>query len=119
MSAHLSDEILQQLADGLLQGAPLAAAEVHLLECGACAALCDEYASLFEGLESMPVPPPPARFTAQVMARVEARERDLAHERRVAFATLAGSAVIATGCFAAAGDSALAHQLSSWLQTAL
>lgn len=105
---HLSDEALQALADG--NEVPDAE---HVACCAKCQALLAEYRALFSGLEKLEVAPPPPRFTAQVMARVEAREAQLAHQRRLAFLTFAAGALVAFGCFALAGGGIWARQLSA------
>lgn len=104
---HLGDDALQALADGL----EVAGAD-HVQTCAACAATVAEYRALFGGLEALPMEAPPPRFTAQVMARVDAFAHRRAHQRTLAAATLACSAVLAAGFFALAGDGAWAIQIS-------
>lgn len=116
---HLSDETLQRLADALLEGAEKAQAEAHCQACSGCAALLQEYRELCGGLEAIPVPPPPPRFTHQVMAAVEAREAALARQRKVALGTLVGSGALAALCFAIAGGGAWARQLSAFTTRSL
>jgi anti-sigma factor RsiW len=114
MSAHLPDELLQRYVDGLLSSEELTQAEAHLRECADCTALATEYREIFGGLAALPQPPPPPRFTEAVMAKVAAREREVARERQVAAATFAGSLTLAVLCFLAAGNHAWAHELSAW-----
>lgn len=110
---HLSDETLQLLADDCLEGQARSEAEAHCAACAQCEALRTEYRELCCDLEGLACPPPPARFTASVMAAVEAREAALARQRKVAFGTLAGSGALAFLCFVVAGGGAWARQLSA------
>jgi hypothetical protein len=116
---HLPDEVLQQLADAQLAGEALAQAEGHLEGCPHCRGVLAEYREIFGGLEALPLPPPPPRFTAQVMARVDARERERSRQRRQAAAMLGGSALLALTCFLLAGNGAWARQLTNLSTTAL
>jgi len=107
MTAHLPDDSLQALADGLdVPGAG------HAQTCEACAATVAEYRALFGGLAALPVQTPPPQFTAQVMTRVDAFARQRAHQRTLAAATLGCSAALALGLFALAGGGAWARWLS-------
>ncbi|MBS2031678.1 MAG: hypothetical protein JST54_27525 [Deltaproteobacteria bacterium] len=109
---HLSDELLQQLAEDLIEGEALVQAEAHAAECPACRSQLAEYCELFGGLESLPVPPPPPRFTSAVMGQIANREAALARQRKVAISVLASSAALAFFCFALAGNGAWARQLT-------
>jgi anti-sigma factor RsiW len=114
---HLSDETLQCWVDSLLEGEARAQAETHLASCEACQALVREYAELFGGLASLPVPPMPARFTAQVMERVVAKEQAQAAQRRLALVTIATSLAAAAACLLGVGNPGWAHLVSSWSET--
>jgi anti-sigma factor RsiW len=113
-AAHLPDALLQRYVDHLLSPQELELAEAHLRTCPECAALAEEYRSLFGDLAQLPEPAPPPRFTQAVMARVAAHDRDLARQRQVAIATFAGSLTLALLCFVAAGNHAWAHEVSAW-----
>jgi len=110
--SHLSDETLQALADHTLQGEARIGPSQHAAGCARCQAQLAEYRALFEGLADLSVPPPPPRFTAQVMSRVAEREAENARQRRLALVTLGASAALAFGCFALAGNAAWARHLT-------
>jgi len=111
--SHLSDETLQAFADHMLEGEARTRAAQHAADCPRCQAQLAEYRALFEGLEELPVPPPPPRFTAQVMSRVAEREAENARQRMLAMVTLGASAALAFGCFALAGNAAWARHLTA------
>ena len=116
---HLSDEVLQELAEDLLQGEALTKAEAHAAECEACRSQLAEYRELFGGLESLPVPPPPVRFTSAVMVQIANREAALSRQRKIALSVLGTSAVLAFFCFALAGNGAWARQLTLMFSSVL
>jgi anti-sigma factor RsiW len=112
MSTHLDDERAQRFLDDLLPGAEAAEARAHLSGCQGCRLLVASYRALADALDGLEAPPLPADFTEGVMARVEARERSAARERRAAGLILAGAAAAAAILVAAAGQSAWAPVLS-------
>lgn len=113
MSAlHLDDVSAQQLLDGLLPAGEAAAARSHASSCPECRLLVDSYRALADALDGLEAPAAPPDFASGVMARIEARERAAARERRVAGAILAGAAAVAAVLLAGAGEAAWAPVLS-------
>lgn len=111
---HLSDELAQRHLERMLTGAVAAEVEEHLSGCAGCQALVASYRALGEALDGLVPAEPPADFTAGVLARIEARERTVAWERRLALGILAGVGAAAVLLFAGAGQGAWAPLLSSW-----
>jgi len=111
---HLSDELAQRHLDGILSGAAAAEVEEHLAGCGGCQALLASYRALAEALDGLVPAEPPADFTTGVLARIEARERSAARERRLALGILGGVGAAAVLLFSVAGQGAWAPLLSRW-----
>ncbi len=109
--AHLTDARAQQLVDGVLPAADGAEAADHAASCPDCAALVESYRILSAALDALPLPDLPGNFTASVLARVEARERTVARERRAAVAVLAGIALALAAALLVGGNAA-------WVPTA-
>ncbi len=110
---HLTDDEAQALLDGLLDAPSAARVEAHLEGCADCQALVASFDALSEALSTLPVSEPPADFTAGVMARIDARERSLAADRRVALGILGAVAALLLVAVAAAGQAAWAPALSA------
>lgn len=111
---HLSDELAQRHLEGILSGAAAAEVEAHLAGCADCRALVASYRALAEALDGLGPAEPPADFTAGVLARIDARERSAALERRLALGILAAVGAAAVLLFAVAGQGAWAPLLSRW-----
>lgn len=75
-SAHLPDQTLEQLAEGILPSAEAASARAHIEECGRCLAQLEGYQSLFAMLERLPRFAPSPVFADAVMARVAISPRE-------------------------------------------
>jgi anti-sigma factor RsiW len=112
MTAHLTDELAQSLADGLLPAVEAAECRAHVARCDDCRLLVESYAALAEALEDLAPPPPPVDFTARVMAAVEAREHARAWERRLATGIVAVAACAAFVLLGLSGASGWAPALS-------
>jgi anti-sigma factor RsiW len=113
ITGHLGDADAQRLVDGALSEAEAPALERHVASCAACQATVAAYRMLSAALDDLELPELPADFTEGVLARVDARERRVARERRHAVAILAGVALAAVAAFAVAGASAWAPVVSS------
>ncbi|HEY7725580.1 MAG TPA: anti-sigma factor [Anaeromyxobacteraceae bacterium] len=111
---HLDDETALRLLDRLLVGAEAAEAERHVAGCAACGALLESHRALAAALGDLQAPQPPADFTAGVLARIDARERAAARERRLAAAILGGASAAAGLLLAGAGPAAWAPVLSGF-----
>ncbi len=111
---HLSDELAQRHLEGMLAGPVATEVEEHLAACAGCRALEASYRALGEALDALVPAEPPADFTSGVLARIEARERAAARERRLALGILAGVGAAAVALFAVAGQGAWAPLLSRW-----
>lgn len=109
---HLDDDRAQRLLDGLLPEAEAAEARAHAGACPSCRLLVDSYAALAEALDGLDAPPVPGDFTAEVMARIDVRERAAARERRTAFAILGVAAGAAALLLAVAGQATWAPVLA-------
>jgi anti-sigma factor RsiW len=116
---HLTEDEAQAFLDGLLDAPAAARAEAHLEGCEGCQALVASFDALSEALSALPVAEPPADFTAGVLARIDARERSLAADRRVAVGILGAVAALLVVALAAAGQSAWAPALSAVSATAV
>lgn len=110
---HISDAQAQDLADGVLPRAQAEGLERHVAVCAPCRAAVESYRLLAGALERLEVPALPAGFTEGVLARIDARERSAARERRLAAAIFAGVVAAAAGAFVLAGASAWAPVVSS------
>jgi anti-sigma factor RsiW len=110
---HLTDAQAQRIVDGALLEAEADRVERHVAECLLCQATVESYRALAVALEGLEVPPLAADFTAGVFARIDARERAAARERRWALGILGGVAVAAVVAFAAAGAGAWAAPVSA------
>ncbi len=73
-AAHLIDDELQALAEGLRLSAQ---AEAHLAGCAGCEANAQRYRQLSAALAELPRPQPPLDFTATLLARLPAEPRRL------------------------------------------
>ncbi len=113
LQGHLTDAQAQRLVDGALPADEALRAEAHLAGCPACAAEVETYRLLSSALDDLEVPALPADFTDGVLARIDARERALARERRHAIAILAGVVAATAAAFAVAGAAAWAPTVSS------
>lgn len=113
LTGHLSDAEAQRLVDGALSEAEAPALERHVASCSACQATVATYRMLAAALEDLDVPELPADFTDGVLARVDARERAAARERKHAVAILAAVALATVAAFAIAGASAWAPVVST------
>jgi predicted anti-sigma-YlaC factor YlaD len=111
---HLSDELAQRHLDGILSGAAADEVEEHLAACSGCRALLKSYRALSQALDALVPAEPPTDFTAGVLARIAARERSAARERRLALGILAGVGAAAAVLFVVAGQGAWAPLLSRW-----
>jgi len=69
---HLTEEDLIAYACGNPSGEGLDAAKAHLGECSLCAASVKETRSILEGLERLPIVPPPTFAWSRLQARVQA-----------------------------------------------
>ena len=112
MNPHLTDELAQDLVDGLLAQGRRTECEAHAAGCSACWTLVESYRALGDALDGLEAPSPPPDFTDTVMECIEARERMWARERRLAFGIAAVVALLAAAAFAFAGASAWAPAVS-------
>ncbi len=112
MNPHLTDELAQDLADGLVAQGRRAECEAHAASCSECWALVESYRALVDALDGLEAPSPPPDFTDAVMERIEVRERVWARDRRLAFGIAAVVALLAAAAFAFAGASAWAPAVS-------
>jgi anti-sigma factor RsiW len=113
LDGHLTDFQAQALVDGALSGAEAPELERHVAGCPACQANVATYRMLAAALDDLEVPGLPADFTDGVLARIDARERSAARERKHAAVILAGVVLATIAAFVAAGASAWAPVLSS------
>jgi anti-sigma factor RsiW len=117
-TGHLTDAQAQRLLDGALDPTRDADVEHHAASCDGCRALVDSYRALaaaLEDLDPVAAAPLPEGFTADVMARIDARERLVARERRLAVAILGGALAAAVAVFAVAGSGAWAPTVARWV----
>lgn len=70
-TAHLSAQVLEQLAEGSLPPARASDAATHIQACERCFAELEGYKTLFTMLERLPRFAPSAAFSDAVMARVQ------------------------------------------------
>lgn len=75
-SAHLTDLILERLAEGELPAAEAAEAHAHLEGCARCGSVLESYEALFGMLRELPRFAPSAAFADGVMARVRVAPRE-------------------------------------------
>jgi anti-sigma factor RsiW len=114
-TGHLTDAQAQRALDGMLDPARDAGVERHLAGCAECQALVASYEALADALGGLDdALPLPDDFTGAVIARIDARERAAARDRRLAVGILAGVALAAVATFALAGASAWAPTFSRW-----
>jgi anti-sigma factor RsiW len=111
---HLTEELAQRYLDDLLPEPVRASASAHLEGCADCQALLESHLALSEALSRLPRPQVPRGFTAEVMARVERRERKAAWERHLAAAILLVTTLGASLAMKGAGGSALAAGIAGW-----
>jgi len=71
-TAHLEYEILADLAEGLLDDEPAAAATAHLERCAECRDRSAELAEVSRLLAEVPVPPMPAELAGRIDAAIAA-----------------------------------------------
>lgn len=109
---HLSEAEAQMLVDGLLPEGDEHRVAAHHAACPECQALVLSFHALDEALAGLSVPEPPADFTAGVFARIDARERSAAAERRLALAILGVVATALAVVVAVAGRTALGPLLT-------
>jgi anti-sigma factor RsiW len=74
-TAHLTEETIEQIADGLLAGEALRVAEAHLADCSTCTIEVEASRALFGALAQLPRFAPSAEFTDLVMAKVQVAPR--------------------------------------------
>jgi anti-sigma factor RsiW len=108
---HLTEEEAQVLVDGPT-GPGEESLRAHHDACPECQALVLSFRALDEALAGLPAAEPPADFTAGVMARIDARERSLASERRIAGALLGALALGIAVAVVLAGPAAWAPVVS-------
>ncbi len=113
ISGHLTDAQAQRLLERALQPATDAGVAEHAAACAECGALVESFRLLGEALDGLEVPPLPADFTAQVMARIDDAEQAAARERRWALALAAAVLVVAGVGVAAAGATGLGSVVSA------
>jgi len=117
-TGHLTDAQAQRLLDGAIDPARDADVQRHAATCASCQALVESYRALAAALEDLDpaaAAPLPEGFTAEVMARIDARERMVARERRLALAILGGALAAAAAIFAVAGAGAWAPTVARWV----
>jgi anti-sigma factor RsiW len=85
---HLTDMQIQSLADGTLRGPEGLAAREHCEGCAGCGAELTLYSALAGRLSALQDPPPPADFTATVLAAVQVREAHLVTRRHTILAAI-------------------------------
>lgn len=113
LDLHLTDEVAQRLVEGSLPAAEAGTAEAHAAGCAGCGALVESYRILTSALDDLSIEPPPADFTEGVLARIDARDRAAARERRHGLSIFAGVVLATLGAFALAGPGAWAPEISS------
>lgn len=74
-TAHLTDETIEQIADGILAGAALQRAEAHLEGCSTCAVEVEASRAFFAALSQLPRYAPSPQFADLVMAKVQVTPR--------------------------------------------
>ncbi len=109
---HLDDERAQRYLDGQLPAPERVRADAHLASCPDCRLVLEGCRALAEALSGIPAALPPPDFTEGVLARVQARERTVSRERRVAAAVLGAAAAVAAVLVVAGGPAAWASALS-------
>jgi anti-sigma factor RsiW len=110
---HLTDDEAQLLVDGLLPAEDHSRVRQHHDACAECQALVLSFRALDEALAGLPVAEPPPDFTTGVMARIDARERTVAFERRVAASLLGAMALAIAVLVGLAGPAAWGPVLSA------
>ena len=113
LDLHLTDEVAQRLVEGSLPSTEAGAAESHAAGCAGCGALVESYRLLSSALDDLSIEPPPGDFTEGVLARIDARERTAARERRHGLSIFAGVVAATAGAFALAGPGAWAPEIST------
>jgi len=86
--SHLLDAQIQSLADGTLRGPEGLAAREHCDSCAECGSELSLYSALSGRLSALRDPPPPADFTATVLAAVQVREAQLITRRHTVLAAI-------------------------------
>jgi anti-sigma factor RsiW len=117
-TGHLTDAQAQRLLDGALDPARDAGVELHAEACPGCRDLVDSYRALADALADLDpaaAVPLPGGFTAEVMSRIDARERLVARERRLALVILGGAVAAAAAVFAVAGADAWTPAVARWV----
>lgn len=74
-TAHLTDETIEQIADGILAGEALQRAEAHLEACSACAVELEGSRAFFATLSQLPRFAPSPQFADLVMGKVQVTPR--------------------------------------------
>ena len=70
---HIGPERLQDYIEGLLPTGQMARVSTHLEACGNCRSEEEQWRSLIQGIEKLPVMAPSSAFAGQVMGRVRIR----------------------------------------------
>ena len=109
---HLTEDEAQLFLEDGLAAPERIRTETHLADCPSCQALVVSFEALSDALSALPAAEPPGDFTADVMARIDERERASARERRVAVAVLGVVGLGAGTALALAGQGAWAPVLS-------
>jgi anti-sigma factor RsiW len=112
-SGHLTEAQAQRLLERALDPLSDAGVVEHAASCPGCGALLESFRALHDALDGLPVPELPADFTAQVMARIDDAERDVARERRWALTLAAAVLLVAGASVAAAGATGLGDVVST------
>ena len=68
---HLTDEALEEYADGVMEGGAFAGAGRHLEECSRCAARLHSLQTTGEYLRSLPLEHPAPGFTRAILERID------------------------------------------------
>jgi hypothetical protein len=74
-TAHLTDETIEQIADGILAGEALQRAEAHLEGCSTCAVELEASRAFFAALSQLPRFAPAPQFADLVMSKVQVTPR--------------------------------------------
>ncbi|HVP69329.1 MAG TPA: anti-sigma factor [Anaeromyxobacteraceae bacterium] len=109
---HLTEDEAQLLVEGLVPQAEAPRVEAHLARCTECQALVASFEGLSDALGGLAAPEVPPDFTAGVFARIDARERAAARERRIAAAVLGAVGLAMAVAVALAGAAAWAPAVS-------
>ena len=74
-TAHLTEETIEQIADGILAGEALQRAEAHLEACSTCTVEVETSRAFFAALSQLPRFAPSPQFADLVMAKVQVTPR--------------------------------------------